>query len=927
MKRIPTCVFLAGLNCLFSPFLHAQTTYTRNFHYTDSIATWTAPFSGVYGITAYGAQGGNAGQHADQQGGYGAQISGSFLLNSGEILSILVGSQGALNNNSHGGGGGGGTFVVAPSNTPLVVAGGGGGAAHHVDDSRNASTNTSGNNAYYHGSNKQGSGGTDGSGGTIGSDSGVDGGAGGGGFFGDGGTHYGLHSHTDEMWAVGGSSYVSGGAGGSGGGSGSLYVANGGFGGGGQGGVWGGGGGGGYSGGGGGYQHNTVGGSGGGGGSFIAASATNVTMSVTNTGNGLATISYVTFDLLLGFSGSGQTASFTSGAEAYTNVLVGVDAIYVNNRLTVADAGTLLTSASNIVVGVSGSGNSMVISNGGTVVTSPGIYTGVTNGGVIGYNAGASINTVTVTGSGSAWSNAYDVVVGYNGSGNSLVVSNGGMVTAGNTAYSATVGYGATSSNNVVTVTGSGSIFSNSAAIVGVFGDGNRMVISNGGKVVSGETGSYIGSGDTSTGNSVVVTGSGSAWEIDSFLFVGSDGSGSTLTVSDGGNVTAAAVELGYLAGSSGNSVVVSGGGSISSSSTYIGRAGNNNSVLVTGSGSTWSNHASFGGASPLYIGFGGTNNSLTVADGGNVAASQATIAGSSGVLNIGRFGTNDAAGTISTPTITFGTGTGTINFNQSNSTTISAAISGNGSVNQLGSGTTTLTGHNTYSGATTVAAGDLVVNGSIANSMVTVQSGGTLAGSGSVGGIVLNVGSTINPGNSPGTLNVTGNIVWNAGANYNWQIHDTALAAGTGWDLVNATGTLDLSALTVGSEFNINLWSLSGVTPDVNGSALNFNPNQSYTWTILTAAGGISGFTGSNQFVINTGAINGTGGFANALNGGSFSVAQSLNGKNLNLVFTAAGGPGGPSPVPEPGTWAAAALLAGAAGYVRWRRRNKASR
>jgi hypothetical protein len=25
---------------------------------------------------------------------------------------------------------------------------------------------------------------------------------------------------------------------------------------------------------------------------------------------------------------------------------------------------------------------------------------------------------------------------------------------------------------------------------------------------------------------------------------------------------------------------------------------------------------------------------------------------------------------------------------------------------------------------------------------------------------------------------------------------------------------------------------------------------------------------------------------------------------------------------VPEPGTWAAAALLAGAAGYVRWRRR-----
>jgi hypothetical protein len=202
------------------------------------------------------------------------------------------------------------------------------------------------------------------------------------------------------------------------------------------------------------------------------------------------------------------------------------------------------------------------------------------------------------------------------------------------------------------------------------------------------------------------------------------------------------------------------------------------------------------------------------------------------------------------------------------------------------------------------------------------VNNGGTLAGSGSVGGIVLNLGSTINPGNSPGTQSVAGNVVWNAGANYNWQIYNTALGAGTGWDLVNATGTLDLSALTVGSEFNINLWSLSGIAPDANGPALNFDPNQSYTWTILTAAGGISGFTGSSQFDINIGAFNGTGGFANALNGGSFSIAQSLDGKDLNLVFTAAGG----AAVPEPGTWAAAALLVGGAAFLRWRKRAKVS-
>jgi MYXO-CTERM domain-containing protein len=166
----------------------------------------------------------------------------------------------------------------------------------------------------------------------------------------------------------------------------------------------------------------------------------------------------------------------------------------------------------------------------------------------------------------------------------------------------------------------------------------------------------------------------------------------------------------------------------------------------------------------------------------------------------------------------------------------------------------------------------------------------------------------------------VAGNVVWNAGANYNWQIYNTALAAGTGWDLVNATGTLDLTALTVGSEFNINLWSLSGIAPDANGPAFNFDPNQNYTWTILTAAGGITGFNGS-YFNLNTGANNGTGGFANGLGGGTFSLAQS--GNDLNLVFTAAGGPG-PSPVPEPGTWAVAALLVGGAAFMRWRKRAK---
>ena len=52
----------------------------------------------------------------------------------------------------------------------------------------------------------------------------------------------------------------------------------------------------------------------------------------------------------------------------------------------------------------------------------------------------------------------------------------------------------------------------------------------------------------------------------------------------------------------------------------------------------------------------------------------------------------------------------------------------------------------------------------------------------------------------------------------------------------------------------------------------------------------------------------------------------SSFAGPDISYIgVTGAAGPG-PQPVPEPGTWAAAALLLGTAGYVRWRKREKVS-
>lgn len=285
--------------------LQAQTPTSWTFNYTQSIVSWTVPETGSYIITAYGAQGGGSYLNSytgvvGLPGGLGAIIGGRFQLSANLNLNILAGGMG-VSTEQWGGGGGGGSFVVDSSSNPLVVAGGGGGsgagygAGSFNPADYNGQTSTSGGSSF----DNQSAGGSDGQGGTIGENSSESGGAGGGGFvfgpIGNGGTHYETGGgHT--MMAQGGFSYLNGGAGGASG----EFGGAGGFGGGGAGGglsgdaphssaLGGGGGGGGYSGGAGGVGNPYEGG-GGGGGSFVATSATNISMTVGNVGDGLVII-------------------------------------------------------------------------------------------------------------------------------------------------------------------------------------------------------------------------------------------------------------------------------------------------------------------------------------------------------------------------------------------------------------------------------------------------------------------------------------------------------------------------------------------------------------------------------------------------------------------------------------------------------------
>jgi len=223
------------------------------------------------------------------------------------------------------------------------------------------------------------------------------------------------------------------------------------------------------------------------------------------------------------------------------------------------------------------------------------------------------------------------------------------------------------------------------------------------------------------------------------------------------------------------------------------------------------------------------------------------------------------------------------------------------------GTGKWTLRDPTTFTGNTTISAGTLAVAAPTAletSPRVTVAAGATfdvsaiggytlrptqtLAGNGTVeGSVTLGGGATLSPGASPGTLTVTGSATLGAGGNYNWQVYDAAGTAGsaTGWDLLSVGGALDVAA-TSADPFKINLWSLSGVAPDVNGNAISWNATTSGTWRIASAMGGITNFS-TDKFLISVSATNGTGGFTNPLSGGTFSLAQA--GNDLNLVFAAA--------------------------------------
>ena len=257
---------------------------------------------------------------------------------------------------------------------------------------------------------------------------------------------------------------------------------------------------------------------------------------------------------------------------------------------------------------------------------------------------------------------------------------------------------------------------------------------------------------------------------------------------------------------------------------TYINDSSADNSTITNKGALAFIDHSNPDNAAITNVGPAVTDFGLTVGPNGNRKITVGSIAGE-GTFRLGTseltVGGNDLS-TIVTGAVMDG----------------GLEPQGGASLVKVGTGTLTLAGINTYTGATTVNAGALVVDGSTAlSSLTTVNAGGTLAGIGTVGNTAI-AGGTLAPGSAGGSvfgpLTVAGNLSFTAASTYMIQVSPTTAG------LTNVTGAATLDGASVRAVF-------------LPGTYVNKQ------YTILTATGGLGGTTFDPTVLSNNPNLNAT--------------------------------------------------------------------
>lgn len=611
-------------------------------------------------------------------------------------------------------------------------------------------------------------------------------------------------------------------------------------------------------------------------------------------------------------NGSGSTANFTNNITA--DRTVSLDSARTLGSLVFGDSNT------------STAGSWILDNNGNAANTLTGLSTITVN--ALGAGKTATISaaivgsevTINTSGSGTlVLAGANTFTKNTNNAGFAMRLTGGTVVIASDSAFGVTTGTGF-NATTLINLNGTTLQASGSARTVA-----NPIWLNAASNTVSGNqsitfSGAVMGrsTNPTLTNN---ITGGGTL-SLTNNVYTNASTTFHTLTFGGSGNTLISGVianNTANVAGQNG-SIIKSGAGTLTLSntaSTYTGATQILASVMevaaLANGGTASSIGQSTNAASNLV--FGAPTATLRYTGSSNVTTNRgftlssgtgggATIESSgSGTLTIDNtvamaYGTTDQTRLITLG----GTNTG--------ANTFSKVIANNGSgvttLTKAGAGRWNITGTNTYTGATNVTTGTLAITGSgsiNASSGVTVAAGAnfvynsstpmtnslSLSGAGTSSRTILggtgtinttltldNLGDTLSPGNSPGIQTFTPAQTWSS-FSYDWEVNNfTGTTAGTDFDQLGLSSTLNLSGGS--GSYILNILSLSAL--NVGGNVPNFS-EVNRSWTILTSSG-ITGFNAANWSINTTN-------FTNSYTG-AWVIAQS--GNDLVLSYNA---------VPEP--------------------------
>jgi T5SS/PEP-CTERM-associated repeat protein len=657
---------------------------------------------------------------------------------------------------------------------------------------------------------------------------------------------------------------------------------------------------------------------------------------VTVTGTGSTWIN--SSSLSVGSGGIGTLMIAADGDVSNTAGFVGVSA-GSDGTVTVTGAGSTWTNSADLHVGDQGAG-SLSVEQGGAVSDSF---------GAVGLGPG-SMGDVTVTGSSSTWTNSSGLTVGHQGTG-LLTISAGGAVSSNAGAIGNAFG-----GDGSMTVTGSGSTWINSDLLVvgNLTGSVGALTIAAGGAVSNtdgllGVSGGHDGS-DPSNGD-VTVTGTGSTWTNSGDLYVGISGIG-TLTIEAGGAVSSTIGHVGHDSDGTGT-VTVSGSGStwitsslnVGGSLTASGGSGALNVLgggLVQAGGNTnvWNNGSidvetggTFNANNDVTIDGGvlsrassgsfnlAAGNTMTIENGGRAAFTGSYITATNAIYNVsgagstleavtGSISINNAAqvnvssgGLVSSAAnfIIGNGGNGTLAVDGSGSSMVSNGV--NNSWGRVGNTATVTLSNNatgTLSGALNL--GETATANSTA--VVNVLSGADLSVGGNftltfTGGATTS--STLNVQGSgsaftqsdAGTITIGHASTGAAEINIGTTTSGAMFATGTGLTTINTTGVVSIGSGANTGTFNANgnVTITGGLLRRRLGSAFNLAAGKTitiqnagratFTGTYTTASNAIYNISDGGS-VLETlsggGLVVNNGAQVNVTNGGSVSSASFLD-------------------------------------------------